>query len=99
MTHQSFNSFTKKNLNFFLIFIFIFSLSTSAQQNIGVGTATPKTKLDVNGSIAWREGPALILVNGVNTDIVIGTNSFFRITGPTTAFSINGFTGGVDGRI
>ncbi len=67
--------------------------------NVGIGSTVPATLLDVNGSLAYREGTALSLVNGTNDNIATGAYSFFRITGPTAAFTITGLAGGVDGRI
>lgn len=37
------------------------------------------------------------LANGLNSNIATPTTSFVRLTGPTGAFSVGGFTGGVDG--
>lgn len=68
-------------------------------QNVGIMTSTPNTALDVNGSVSFEEGTPLTLVNGVNSNVAIGNYSYFRITGPTAAFSITGFTGGQNGRI
>jgi Chaperone of endosialidase len=86
-----------------LLFAFIsLSLSTIYAQNMGInlGAGTiPTTTFDVNGSVAFREGTALSLINGVNSDIALGNFTLFRITGPTTTFSITGFTGGQDGRV
>jgi hypothetical protein len=72
-------------------------------QNMGVkmtpGTL-PNSTLDVNGATSLREGTALTLVNGINNDINLATEySFYRITGPTAAFSITGFNNGQNGRI
>ena len=84
-----------------LLFFTMISLGLQAQ-NIGIkiadGTA-PNTTLDVNGAVSFREGTALTLTNGVNSDIALTEYSFFRITGPTAAFSITGFAGGNDGRM
>ena len=68
-------------------------------QNIGVKTGTPNAVLDVNGSVAFREGGPLSMVNGVNNNATIDSMSFYRITGPTAAFSLTGCTAGFDGRI
>jgi hypothetical protein len=72
-------------------------------QNMGVKmpvSTLPNTTLDVNGSVAFREGTALTLANGSNeVSLASSDYSLFRITGPTTAFSITGFTGGQNGRI
>jgi hypothetical protein len=71
-------------------------------QNMGVklnsGTL-PNTTLDVNGAVSFREGTALTVGNGVNSNLTLGTYTLYRVVGATTAFSITGFTGGVDGRI
>ena len=67
--------------------------------NVGIETSAPNTSLDINGSLAYREGTPLALVNGSNNNIALSAFSYFRITGPTAAFSISGVTAGVDGRI
>lgn len=83
------------------------SFSTNATQRavidangrMGINATTPAAFLDINGDIAYREGTALVLVNGANATITIGSTSHLRITGPTAAFSIAGFTGGSNGKI
>lgn len=40
----------------------------------------------------------LTLANGANSNITLGTGSFFRVSGPTGAFSLSGLTGGANGR-
>ncbi len=42
---------------------------------------------------------ALTLANGANADKTLATGAWFRITGPTGAFSLSGLTGGANGRI
>lgn len=85
------------------IFIACWAFTTNYAQNMGVKipvNTLPNTTLDINGAVAFREGTALTLVNGANNDISLATEySFYRLMGPTTVFSITGFTGGVDGRI
>ena len=68
-------------------------------QNIGVKTVSPQTVLDVNGSVAFREGSPLSIANGTNNNVAIDSMSFYRITAPTAAFTITGFTNGSDGRL
>ena len=71
-------------------------------QNVGVKLSAgelPNTTLEVNGSISYREGTAVTLANGVNSDITLTDYSFFRVSGPTANFSITGFAGGTNGRI
>ena len=86
---------------------------SAAQQNVGVGTTSPSSKLDINGSLALREGAALTLGNGgahggTNDNIALphitGTTdiaSFYRITGPSAVFSIYGIApaSGADGQV
>lgn len=74
-------------------------INTITNGNLGIATTSPNTVFDVNGNVAYREGTALSLANGTNSDITIDTNSFFRISGPTLAFSITGLAGGADGKI
>ncbi len=82
-------------------FLCLLEVSTQAQ-NVGVKLnlgELPITTLEVNGSISYREGTALTLANGVNSDITLADYSFFRVSGSTANFSITGFTGGTNGRI
>jgi hypothetical protein len=65
---------------------------------LGLGTNAPNTTLDINGPYAFRQG-SVALVNGLNSNIATPSNSYIRITGPTSAYSVGGFTGGVDGRL
>ncbi len=65
----------------------------------GFNTTTPAARVDVNGDIALRQ-KTLTLATGANSDITaVDTMTFYRITGPTGAFNVTGFTGGVDGRV
>jgi hypothetical protein len=41
---------------------------------------------------------AIALVNGLNSNIATPATGRLRITGPSSAFSVGGFVGGVDGR-
>ncbi len=86
------------NLYIFISIIFI-TTSTIQAQKIGVKTASPQTVLDVNGSIAIREGIAINLTASNNNDVALDSMSFYRITGATATFSVTGFTSGYDGRI
>ncbi|MDQ6892197.1 MAG: hypothetical protein M3167_06275 [Acidobacteriota bacterium] len=66
---------------------------------LGLGNATAVTTLDVNGDSAIRSS-GLTLSNGLNSDISLSAKtSNVRITGPSGAFSIGGFTGGQDGKV
>jgi hypothetical protein len=86
----------------FTVCFFIYSHIALFAQGMGVKlpvSTLPNTTLDVNGSVAFREGTALSLANGVNSDVVLVDFTLFRITGPTAPFSITGFTGGQNGRV
>lgn len=54
-------------------------------------------KLTLNALILTQA--TLTLVNGLNSDLNIGSLSYEAISGPTGAFSVGGFTGGADGRV
>ena len=75
----------------FKITFFLLLIINSAFSQVGIGNTDPKTSLDVTGALSLREGTALTLSNGVNNNIALGTtpSSFYRITGPTAAFSIS----------
>jgi hypothetical protein len=60
-------------------------------------TADDNGGLTMPGSLINTEG-ALTLANGANTDIALPVGRFITITGPTGAFSINGFASPVNGR-
>lgn len=72
-----------------LTLVLIFSASITFAQ-VGINTTDPETTLDVNGSFSLREGPALTLNNGNNTNIDLGTTKYskYRIIGPTSDFNI-----------
>jgi hypothetical protein len=89
-------------MRFFTIFLFLTLYCGLYAQNMGVKlpvSTLPNATLDVNGSTAFREGTALTLANGSNNDITLGDYSFYRILGPTAAFSITGFGNGQNGRV
>lgn len=65
---------------------------------IGFNTSSPVTLIDANGDLALRQNEVTV-VNGVNNDVSTGPYSFVKVTGPSAAFSLSGFTGGVDGKI
>jgi len=52
----------------------------------------------VTGALATKKANKAV-VNGLNSDIATPASSSVRLTGPTGAFSIGGFTGGTDGQI
>ena len=86
-------------LKFFTFLFVIFSFGLHAQ-NVGIKmTGTPNAVLDVNGSVAIREGTPLSIANGTNNNVAVDSMSYYRLTAPTAAFTITGFTNGLDGRI
>src|ERR1043165_7620483 len=95
-----------------LLFFALASCLNVFSQNVGIGTNDPKSKLDINGSLSLREGPVLTLANGgasggVNDNVSLpdmttgGKASFYRIAGPTAAFSVYGIqpVTGADGQM
>jgi hypothetical protein len=72
-----------------LLFAFLLILTTPIlAQNMGiklpVGTL-PNATLDVNGSIAFREGTARNITTATTNDLVIDSMSHYRITTSLTA--------------
>lgn len=55
-------------------------------------------KLTMSGGLTLSEG-SLTLANGANTDVALPSGTFVAITGPTGAFSVNGFASPVSGRV
>jgi Chaperone of endosialidase len=86
-----------------LIFFFLLLQISLNAQNMGiklpVGT-TPNTVLDINGSLAYREGTARNITATPTNSLAIDSMSFYRITTSlSAAFTITGFTGGLNGRV
>jgi hypothetical protein len=52
-----------------------------------------------NADIAFAQKSVTSLANGNNADVPIGTNVVIVVSGPTGAFTINGISGGRDGKI
>jgi collagen type VII alpha len=65
---------------------------------VGIGDTTPLVRLDLAGDFAMQEKD-LTLSNGTNNNIAIDSNSYFIISGPTSAFTVTGFAGGVNGKV
>ena len=88
----------RKNILFLLLLAVRFTLVLG--QNVGIGTASPNTKLEILGDLSLRT-TNLALSNGLNHNVNTTTQkfSYYRITGPTAAFTITGLAGGTDGRI
>lgn len=66
--------------------------------NTGINTSNPRTNLDINGDISYRQN-TLVLVNGVNDNADAGKYSFVTVAGPTASFTITGLINGRDGKI
>jgi hypothetical protein len=62
------------------------------------GALTGLTDCTQSGKQIYTQS-ALTLTNGANTDIATPSATILRVAGPTGAFAVNGFTGGVDGRV
>ena len=68
--------------------------------------ANPVTNLVTSGTNVFPAGSDIsfgryaltTLGNGINQDIIVGTNVFVEVSGPTGAFSIEGIAGGRDGK-
>lgn len=94
----------KKLIYFGYVFL---SINTLIAQNnvVGIGTNTPKSKLDIAGDLALREGTAIPLSGNnpavsVSLSTTASENSFYRITGtPTGTMTLNSIANGVDGQI
>jgi hypothetical protein len=69
------------------------TLSSSLLTNIVMGGT------NINrGDISYTRYNNSSLANGNNAAVLIGTNVFMNVSGPTAAFTINGIAGGRDGK-
>ena len=75
----------------------IFRVDTSGNASFNP-SGSPNSRLEVNGDFSMRLN-SITLPNGPSDNVDPGRYSFIKINGPTLAFSISGFTGGVDGKI
>lgn len=71
------------------------NLSLSYLQNITNATIADTFATGTNSfsDLSLRRYPITSLANGANAGVIIGTNSFVEVSGPTAAFTINGMTG------
>ncbi len=58
-----------------------------------------KTTFPAQSDVSFGRYALSSLANGINQDIVVGTNVFVQVSGPTGAFSIEGIAGGRDGKL
>jgi len=80
------------------------TLDTQAANTVLAGPATGAAATPTFRAIDPADFPTtgelgVVLANGVNNNINIGTALLIRITGPTASFSVDGFTGGYAGRV
>jgi hypothetical protein len=79
--------------------------TTTAAHQIKFGTSSEyahfpgNVRIDGNTEIRWARFPITSLANGNNAGIVVGTNTFIQVSGPSAAFTICGIAGGSDGKI
>jgi hypothetical protein len=69
-------------------------------QNVGINTTSPQAALDVYGDVIFRSAD-LVVADGTTLALDVNNNrfSFYRVAGPTAAFSIAGITQGAEGRL
>lgn len=51
------------------------------------------------GDISFSRFPITSLANGNNAGVIVGTNVFIEVSGPSAAFTINGMANGRDGKL
>lgn len=80
--------------------IFFLVCSVSFAQNVGINTTTPQAALDINGDIIIRPA-ALTVSDGVTIALDVNSSrfSYYRVSGPTSNFTIAGISAAVDGRM
>lgn len=91
-----------KLLTILLAILLMLSIVGLNAQNMGIKLSAgslPNAVLDVNGSVAMREGSPLSIANGANNNVAIDSMSYYRITAPTAVFTITGFANGQNGQI
>jgi len=93
----------KRNDLHIIITLLITLIMQSGYTQVGIGTTEPATTLDVVGAMSLRDGNALVLSNGITNNLALGVtpHSSYKITGPTSSFSISGIVPvpGSDGQI
>ncbi len=62
---------------------------------LGLGLTGTNT---IGGDLAFVRYALSSLADGNNAGIIVGTNTFVEVSGPTNAFTINGIAGGRDGK-
>lgn len=69
-------------------------------QNVGINIAAPEAALDIYGDLILRSAE-LTVADGTTLALNVSTNrfSYYRVTGPTAAFTIAGISLGSEGRL
>lgn len=75
------------------------SLATQAQ-NVGINIAAPEAALDIYGDLILRSAD-LVVSDGTTLALDVSTNrfSYYRVSGPTAAFTIAGISFSGEGRL
>lgn len=84
-----------------------FNITSNGVTHARVMTATEYSNLVTSaqgtnkllGVVTFPRYNNTALANGNNAAVNPGTNTYFKVSGPTGAFTINGIVGGTDGRI
>jgi hypothetical protein len=73
---------------------------TARAQNVGINIAAPEAALDVYGDLVLRTAD-IVVANGTTLALDVATNrfSYYRLSGPTAAFTIAGLSFSADGRL
>jgi len=62
-------------------------------------TAAGMANWPAGSDIAFARYALTTIANGVNSGIIVGTNTFVELSGPTAAFNTAGFAGGRNGKL
>ncbi len=83
-----------------LVSFFILTISFSYGQKVGINITSPEASLDVYGDVIFRSAD-LVVNDGITLALDVNANAFsyYRLTGPTAAYTIAGITQGSEGRL
>lgn len=90
------SSFIRKNM----VLIMLANTSAAVSQNVGINITSPQAALDVYGDIIIRSAD-ITVADGTTLALDVNYNrfSYYRLSGPTAAFTVAGITAGVEGRL
>jgi hypothetical protein len=73
---------------------------TAKAQNVGINIAAPEAALDIYGDLVLRTAD-LTVADGTTLALDVATNrfSYYRLAGPTAAFTVAGISFSADGRL